>query len=101
MIYHIVAKAYWETFAEKELYFPADYEQEGFIHCSKREQVKGSVLKHFQGIKELLLLHLDESKITSKLIEEPSRSGKLFPHIYGGLNKDAVVKIEVIDRDKL
>lgn len=101
MIYHIVAKTYWETFADKDLYFPADYKEEGFIHCSKREQVKGSVLKHFKGDYELLLLHLEESKITSKLIEEPSRSGKLFPHIYGGLNKDAVVKIEPLDRAKL
>ncbi len=41
-----------------------------------------------------ILLEIDPSVLTSKLVIEPSRDGLLFPHIYGVINKSAIVHVE-------
>ena len=44
---------------------------------------------------DLLLMHLDESKLTAELKYELAPSiNELFPHVFGSINLDAVVKVE-------
>jgi uncharacterized protein (DUF952 family) len=44
-----------------------------------------------------LLLEINETKLKSKLVDEPSSAGELFPHIYGKINKDAILKVSRFD----
>jgi uncharacterized protein (DUF952 family) len=45
----------------------------------------------YAGRTGLMALEVDVEKLESPLKVEPSRSGELYPHIYGKLNLEAVV----------
>ena len=47
----------------------------------------------FKGKSGLILLVIDDSKVTPEIKYEDAGNGKLYPHIYGPLNIDAVVKV--------
>lgn len=94
MIYHIVPSTYWATFEDKPAYFSETFDAETFIHCSLQEQVVGVLERYYVGVTGLVLLHIDESKLTSTLLHEPApHNGESFPHIYGGINREAVVEV--------
>ena len=68
---------------------------EGFIHASKADQVQGVLTRYYKAQTNLILLHIDETKLTAPLKMELAASvNEEFPHIYGRLNLDAVVKAE-------
>lgn len=97
MIYHVITAPDWERAQEEGSYAAASLATEGFIHTSRKEQVAGVLERYYSGQTGLLLLHIDESRVTAPLIEELAPSvNELFPHIYGRLNLDAIVKVEAI-----
>ena len=99
-IYHIVHPTWWETFVNKDYYESETLSEEKFIHLSTLEQVNGTLSNYFQGSKRLFLLHINTSKLTSNLVyEDLFDTGIVFPHLYGRLNKDAVVKVQELLAD--
>jgi uncharacterized protein (DUF952 family) len=51
--------------------------------------------KYFEGKSNLLVLTIDPLKVNPEIrFEDLQGEGQLFPHIYGDLNLDAVVKVE-------
>jgi uncharacterized protein (DUF952 family) len=95
-IYHLVTPDAWARAADE--YRPDSFAAEGFIHCSFAAQVAGSANRFYAGASELLLLYIDPAHLTSPLRTEASGSGELFPHVYGPLNRDAVVEVETLRR---
>ena len=94
MIIHITTSSRWETAQSVGIYAHESLYVEGFIHCSKPEQVLGSARKHFPGQKDLLLLSISPEKVTAPIVYEDSyQLGQDFPHIYGELNLDAVDQV--------
>ena len=101
MIYHITLRAAWIEARESGEYQAGSLENEGFIHCSTNSQILPVVDKFFKGQRNLLLLVIDPSLLTSELKWEPPYSGAppgipeddLFPHVYGPINLDAIVKV--------
>lgn len=78
---------------EQGYYQPVSLNEEGFIHACKKEQVKGVLERYYKNQANLLLLHIDENKLTSELkYELTSPVNEAFPHIYGTLNLNVVVK---------
>ena len=63
-------------------------------------QVTASANRFYADASELLVLHIDPSRLTSPLKAEAAGSGELFPHIYGPLNRDAVVSARTLERDE-
>jgi uncharacterized protein (DUF952 family) len=93
-IYKIVPRALWRE-AETAGRFagaPVDL-ADGFIHLSTAGQAAETAAKHFAGQTDLLLVAVDEAKLGPALKYEPSRGGALFPHLYGPLGLDAVVRV--------
>jgi uncharacterized protein (DUF952 family) len=70
----------------------ADDERDGFIHLSTREQLRGTIERHFAGERDLIVLEIDASALGDALKWEPSRGGALFPHLYAELPLDAIVR---------
>ena len=70
--------------------------QDGFIHFSTAGQVVATAAKHFSGQGDLLLVHVDTSKLGDRLKWEASRGGALFPHLYGDLDLAAVTKVDLL-----
>tara|TARA_R110002049_G_scaffold31318_6_gene106262 strand:- start:550 stop:834 length:285 start_codon:yes stop_codon:yes gene_type:complete len=87
MIYHLVQKEIWKNVSTE--YSPTSLKDEGFIHFSTHEQVKGTY-QRFYADQEMLLLEIDEKKLKAELKFEEA-DGMLFPHLYGSLNLDAVL----------
>jgi uncharacterized protein (DUF952 family) len=66
---------------------PAD-QQDGFIHLSTATQVRDTAAKHFAGVPDLQLVAVDKEALPIRW--EPSRGGRLFPHLYEDLPLTAV-----------
>ena len=99
IIYHIVTFSSWEEQSESSDYVHASLEKEGFIHASRSTQVAGVLDRYYEGIKDLLKLTIDTNLLasTSPLKEELAASvGENFPHIFGPINKSAIIGVEKI-----
>ena len=97
-IYHITTLQEWNNALQTGSYEAASLKEEGFIHCSQQEQLPEVLLRYFAGKTDLVRLSIDPAKLKSRLIYEWSPSlAQTFPHIYGPINADAVVKTETID----
>jgi uncharacterized protein (DUF952 family) len=94
IIFHIVLPEVWAQFEGRPSFRTPSLETEGFIHCSYEAQLPGVIERYYRNEPELLILHIETEKLRSKLVEEPSTGGETYPHIYGRLNLDAIVKIE-------
>jgi uncharacterized protein (DUF952 family) len=96
-MYHLVLRRLWEQKAA-EPYRADSLPREGFIHCSFAEQVAWAANRFYSDAEDLLLLHIDPERLTSPVREEPCETGEIFPHIYGPLNREAVVRVEALTR---
>lgn len=93
-IYHIVTPENWEKFKDEDFYEAESLQSEKFIHCSFAEQLEAVLQRYYAGANKVLLLEIEPEKLTSKLVNEPSTGGEIYPHIYGQINKDAIVGVE-------
>ena len=93
-IYHIVLPAVWERFQGRPSYQAESLATQGFIHCSYENQVEAVLKRYYSNAGTVLILTLDTDKLRSKLVEEPSTNGVVYPHLYGRLNFNAVVSVE-------
>ena len=66
---------------------------QGFIHCSFRHQVQQIADVVYRGRDDVLLLRIDPDRLSARVVVEAPREGDdAFPHIYGPLNRQAVVE---------
>jgi uncharacterized protein (DUF952 family) len=96
MIYHITKSHDWLSQKDSDAFSAADLQREGFIHCCTKEQVPDVLERYFNGQKDLVVLHINEEKLSSPLKYEPSTNNEEFPHVYGPINKSAVVEVRDI-----
>jgi uncharacterized protein (DUF952 family) len=96
-IYHIVLPDYWAKWKNQEDYYPVTFEQEGFIHLSTAQQVPGVIERYYQGETTLILLEIAEEKLKTAAIYEPATSGEDYPHIYGPINHNAIIKAHCLN----
>ncbi|WP_072039014.1 DUF952 domain-containing protein [Flavihumibacter solisilvae] len=95
MIYHITSKADWEDAVINGNYHCGTLHEEGYIHASEDHQVEGVLQRYFSGRHDLVKLVIDPGLLRSQIVHEWSPSIQdTFPHIYGPINVDAVVKVE-------
>jgi len=94
MIYHITTEQHWSKAMQSGSYIHPSLTHEGFIHCSTREQLAGTIARYFSSVQELLILHLDLESFGRNLKWELSRDNELFPHIYSAIPLEAVKHVE-------
>jgi uncharacterized protein (DUF952 family) len=94
LIYHIVLPDAWTQVEDKEFYRAESLETEGFIHCSFAEQLEKVLQRYYAGKEKVLILMIETEKLKSKLVAEPSTGGEIYPHIYGEINRDAIVGVD-------
>ncbi|MEQ1873223.1 MAG: DUF952 domain-containing protein [Ilumatobacteraceae bacterium] len=99
MIFHLTEPARWQQSQAEGVHTGStrgvELAQEGYIHCSTAEQWPGVVERFYADATELLLLHVDESKLDSPLVyEQLGGAPEPFPHIYGPIPLAAVVEVE-------
>ena len=65
MIYHIATEADWAR--RTDVYAPAGWRDEGFVHCSTDEQVVRVANRLFTGRRDLVLLHIDPGQFVENI----------------------------------
>src|SRR5512140_2028298 len=92
-IYHITSQEDWKAAQTAGTYTAGSLASEGFIHCSRREQILATAARFYSGRTDLMLLCIDPQAVTAPVRTENLEGGEvLFPHIYGPLNLSAVLK---------
>jgi uncharacterized protein (DUF952 family) len=96
-ILHIATPSEWAAATRTGQIAPPSLATEGFVHCSTRAQLAGTLGRHFAGTGPVVLLVLDEAAIASDLRWEESLPGERFPHVYAAIPLTAVVAVEEIE----
>src|SRR5512139_2181742 len=97
-IFHITSHDRWSQAEQVGQYQPETFAADGFVHCSTPEQVVKVANHYYQGQSGLVLLCIDTDQLAAELRYEDGsgaqwESGEQFPHIYGAINVDSVVKV--------
>ncbi len=95
-IYHLIARSVWEQ-TPAGAYRADSLSAEGFIHCSNAQQVAPVANLFYNDIPDLLVLCIDVARLESPWKEEPA-GAEWFPHVYGPINRDAIVEVQPLLR---
>jgi len=116
-VFHLVSASYYDRQPANQPYLSATFGQEGFIHCTSDIDTLLRVADAFFAELEetLLMLEIDPAGLSAPLKYEPAipptQTGstgepaftpdpdQLFPHIYGPLDRQAIVRIFALRRD--
>ncbi len=111
MILHLTAREDWERAPAHQPYCPESLVREGFIHATQGDalllEIANRFYRHAPG--EFIVLEIDESRLTSPLRWEapapphgahatPADAHRTFPHIYGPLNREAIIGVRRVLR---
>ena len=94
MLLHIAHRDEWAQALERGRYEAESLAGDGFIHCSTPAQVLIPANQIYRGQTDLVLLCMDSDLITAPIVyEDCYESGHEFPHVYGPINLEAVLKV--------
>jgi len=100
ILYHITDQTQWDKYQSETFYLPAAFLSDGFIHCSSAEQVLVMAKKYYADTPQLLLLKIDGELLNSEIRFENLEGGvEKFPHIYGHLEKQALLGVATLCKD--
>jgi len=97
MLLHIAHGDVWARAQVDGVYRADSLRDQGFIHCSYPHQIIRVADMVYRGQRGLVLLHIDPVRLDSRVVEEDGGGGELYPHVYGPINLDAVVKVEPLE----
>ena len=93
-ILHLTTGQAWAQAQRDGSYAADSLAAEGFIHCSEPHQVIWVANMRFRHRRDLVLLQIDVSRLAAPPRYENLEGGEqLFPHVYGPLNLDAVLRV--------
>lgn len=102
MIYHLAPAARWNTWPAGAAYTPAEFDADGFVHCTAGDALMLAVANHFYRAEpgDFVLLVIDETRLHAPLRwETPADAlAPLFPHLYGPINREAIVEVRPVRR---
>jgi uncharacterized protein (DUF952 family) len=90
--FKIFTAAQWAQFEADGVFHGAPVDlADGYIHLSAKDQLQGTLDKHFAGQDGLVIAEVNLAYLGETIRWEESRAGALFPHIYGPLPMEAIV----------
>ncbi|HRA46718.1 MAG TPA: DUF952 domain-containing protein [Thermomicrobiales bacterium] len=98
-MFHLVTREDWSQQSGQAEYLPAAFTNDGFIHCTDGEENVIAVGNRYYTAdpRSYICLVLDPVLIKAPVkYEDPAR---IYPHIYGPLNLNAVIGYRVVVRD--
>ena len=101
-IYHLAPAARWRDWPIDQAYVPAEYDADGFVHCTAGDALMIAVANRYYRATpgEFVLLAIDPAQLTAPLKWEDSGDdlAPLFPHVYGPIDRAAVVEVRTAQR---
>lgn len=94
-IFHLISRQGFDAQADSEFILDDANLAAGFIHCCTAEQLPGVIERYFPSDNSnLLVVELSPDALTEELLWEPATdSDGLFPHIYGPINRSAILRV--------
>ncbi len=96
IIFHMAPAERWTTWPDHEPYVPAEFAVDGFVHCTAGEElmarVANTLYRDTGG--DFVLLVIDVDALTAPVRWEAPH----FPHIYGPINREAIIAVRRIQR---
>lgn len=90
--FKILTAAQWAQFQADGIFHGAPVDlADGYIHLSAKDQLQGTLEKHFAGQAGLVIAEVNLAVLGDIIVWEVSRGDALFPHIYGPLPMEAVI----------
>ena len=90
-IFKIIDFDEWQKIKQSETYLGSSKDiEDGYIHFSGEDQVKGTLEKYYSKQENLILLKVETLKL-DHLIWEQASDGNMFPHLYSSLDLSNVV----------
>lgn len=104
IIFHMAPADRWTTWPVHEPYVPAEFAVDGFVHCTEGEELMARVANalYRETPGDFVLLVIDVTKLTAPVRwERPAGAdlAPLFPHVYGPINREAIIAVRRIQRD--
>jgi len=94
-VYRVLHPEEWDDFKEKKVFCGNDLDKKsGYIHLSKKKQLKKTINIYFKK-KKIVILKIDTKRLGKNLFWEISREGEKFPHLYDKLKLE---NVEIVDR---
>src|SRR5512144_1503996 len=96
--FHLVPGDYFEAQDPDADYQPEAFPREGFIHCTDgADEVIRTANRHCRADpRPYLLLEIELSRVRPPVRYDDDR--RIYSHIYGPLNRDAIVEIRTMQR---
>ena len=103
-IFHIATRADWEAARHSGSYTTSTLgrtlAEVGFIHAARRDQVAGVFAAFYRGVREpLVLLTIAPERLLDAEVRDEDVDGTAYPHVYGPINRGAVVDVRPLNRD--
>lgn len=91
-IFHLCRRQDWLKSQESGAYLPASLAIDGYIHCSPPSHILEVANRYYKNIADVIILWIDPKKLTSELRWEKV-DDVFYPHVYGPINLEAVLRV--------
>jgi uncharacterized protein (DUF952 family) len=93
IIVHLINQGEWESSRGDPLLFSESISQFGFVHCCLPEQMPKVLVKWFTQQDNVIAVEIDSDRLDVPLVfENPEGGEEQFPHIYGLVKQNAIIK---------
>jgi uncharacterized protein (DUF952 family) len=108
LILHLMTADTWRAWQPGSSYRPPSLQTEGFVHCTAGDDLMLQVANRFyRSDDDLVVVALESADLGSEVRWEPPAhpdgsahgDGPLFPHVYGPLEREAVVGVRRVVSD--
>jgi len=94
IIFHIIDKNEVQSIQGLRHYKPVSLENEGFIHCSRINQLVRVAQNHYRHSNGIFIMAVESTQAGNPVIfEDLYNLGEKYPHIYGSIEMTAVKNI--------
>jgi len=99
LTFHLVPKEYFDALDPHVDYAPRDFARDGFIHCTDgADEMACTANRYYKSNAELhYYLYVDKTRVRAPMRYDDTN--RLYPHIYGALNRDAIVAMCIARRE--
>ncbi|MCI0478243.1 MAG: DUF952 domain-containing protein [Anaerolineales bacterium] len=99
LTFHLVPQAYFDTLDVQIDYTPRDFARDGFIHCTDgADEMARTANRYYKANAEPhYYLYIDKVRVRAPIRYDDA--ARIYPHIYGALNRDAIVAVRAARRE--
>ena len=98
-IVHVTTPEAWGRRSDAPAYEADSLRSQGYVHACRPARLREVLGRHFAGHRALLLLVIDPARLTADVREEEASPGERYPHVYGPIDRAAVVDVLPIEAD--